>query len=96
MRIIGRLPDARMQITVFDNDGRFPVQFERGGLTQTYRFRKGDRLSNLGHLRTYVDEEFRQSVLQQFEEMQRIHSAVRDRIAPPSAADDGGDLPTIV
>lgn len=94
MRIIGRLPDPRMQITVFENDGRFPVQFELGGITQIYRFRKGERLSNMGHLRTYVDEAFRSAVLQQFQEMQRIQAGVLERIAP--ARDDTDSLPDIV
>ncbi|THH34979.1 hypothetical protein [Neolewinella litorea] len=95
MRIIGRLPDPRMQITVFENDGRYPVQFELGGVTQIYRFRKGERLSNMGHLRTYVDEAFRAAVLQQFEQMQRIQAEVLRRIDPP-AADDADALPSII
>ena len=94
MRIIGRLPDPRMQITVFQNDGRFPVQFELGGLTQIYRFRKGERLSSLGELREYVDESFRSAVLQQFREMQRIHSGVLEKVAPPANDSDG--LPEII
>ncbi|NJB87588.1 hypothetical protein GGR26_003372 [Lewinella marina] len=94
MRIIGRLPDPRMQITVFENDGRFPVQFELGGITQIYRFRKGERLSNMGHLRTYVDENFRAAVLRQFQEMQRIQADVLQRISPP--ADETDSLPNII
>ncbi|CAH0999680.1 hypothetical protein LEM8419_00980 [Neolewinella maritima] len=94
MRIIGRLPDARMQITIFENDGRFPVQFELAGLTQIYRFRKGDRLGNLGELRAYVDESFRSSVLRQFEAMQHTQAEVLRRIQP--AEDPYGDLPEII
>ncbi len=94
MRIIGRLPDPRMQITVFENDGRFPVQFELAGITQIYRFRKGERLSNMGHLREYVDENFRTAVLAQFGEMQRVQAAVLERITPMPGAEDG--LPHII
>ncbi len=94
MRIIGRLPDPRMQITVFDNDGRFPVQFELAGITQIYRFRKGENLSNMGHLREYVDEAFRAAVLVQFLEMQRIQAAVLARISPAGDAED--DLPQLI
>ncbi|MBB4078537.1 hypothetical protein GGR28_001150 [Lewinella aquimaris] len=93
MRIIGRLPDARMQITVFDNDGRFPVQFELAGITQIYRFRKGERLSNMGHLRDYIDEPFRAAVLRQFGEMQRIQAGVINRIEPQH---EGDQLPDII
>ncbi len=94
MRIIGRLPDPRMQITVFENDGRFPVQFELGGITQIYRFRKGERLSNMGHLRQYVDQSFRDEVLEQFETMRKIQSEVLRRITPPE--DPMDDLPQII
>ncbi len=94
MRIIGRLADPRMQITVFENDGRFPVQFERGGLTQIYRFRKGEGLGNFGQVTRLVDADFRGAVLQQFEEMQRIHSGLVASIEPTSG--DHDDLPTIV
>ena len=94
MRIVGRLPDPRMQITIFDNDGRFPVQFELGGITQTYRFRKGLHLSNMGHLRTYIDQEFRDAVFKQFAEMRRIQVGVLRRIDPPG--EESEDLPRII
>lgn len=94
MRILGRLQDARMQITVFENDGRFPVQFERGGLSQMYRFRKGEGLANFGQLREYIDEEFRTAVLEQFAGMEAIRSRVSQRIEPPG--DELDELPTII
>ena len=94
MRIIGRLPDPRMQITVFENDGRFPVQFELGGITQVYRFRKGEGLGNFGQLRAYVDETFRAAVLEQFSAMRRIHTEVLQRIQPPESSQEG--LPNII
>ncbi len=83
-----------MQITIFENDGRFPVQFELGGLTQTYRFRKGARLSNIGHLREYVDDAFRESVYRQFSVMRGIHTEVEQRIQPPEDPLDA--LPEII
>ena len=94
MRILGRLPDARMQISVFENDGRFPVQFELGGITQVYRFRKGPQLPDLGHLKEYIDEPFRLSVLEEFERMRGIHNQVLQQIAPPT--DPLHDLPDIL
>ena len=94
MRIVGRIPDSRMQITVFDNDGRFPVQFELAGITQIYRFRKGERLSNFGHLQQYIDEPFREAVLREFESMQRIQAGVLERITPPQ--DPLDELPQII
>ena len=83
-----------MQITVFENDGRFPVQFELGGITQVYRFRKGEGLGNLGQLRGYVDESFRSAVLEQFTVMQRIYGGVLERIHPPDSTHDA--LPDII
>ncbi|MGB3800867.1 MAG: hypothetical protein WA952_13715 [Lewinella sp.] len=94
MRIVGRLPDPRMQITIFENDGRFPVQFELGGLTQIYRFRKGANLSNIGHLREYVDDRFRDAVYRQFTVMHGIHADVVQHINPPE--DPLDDLPEII
>ena len=94
MRIIGRLPDPRMQITVFENDGRFPVQFELGGITQIYRFRKGERLGDFGQLRQYIDETFRTAVLEQFAQMQHVQAGVLQRIQPPE--NPFGDLPEII
>lgn len=94
MRTVGRLPDARMQITVFENDGRFPVQFELGGLTQIYRFRKGPRISNFGHLREYIDEAFRTSVFAEFQRMRELHNEVLVRISPPE--DELDQLPSII
>ena len=83
-----------MQITVFENDGRFPVQFELGGLTQVYRFRKGGGLGNFGQLRAYVDESFRAAVLEQFTAMRRVHVGVVERIQPPESTHGG--LPDII
>lgn len=94
MRIVGRLPDARMQISVFENDGRFPVQFELGGITQIYRFRKGPQLPDLGHLQEYIDEPFRLAVLKEFERMRTIHNGILAQIAPP--ADPLDELPDIL
>ena len=58
MRIIGRLPHPQLQITVFSNDGRFPVQFEYRGQTQQYRFRQGPGMANLGDVKKVVDAAF--------------------------------------
>ena len=96
MRIIGRLSDPRMQITVFENDGRFPVQFELGGVTQVYRFRKGEELQHFGHVERLVDEAFRASVLDQFRAMHRIHAEVIGRQTEGVATNPQHDLPDII
>jgi hypothetical protein len=94
MRVVGHLPDTRMKITVFENDGRFPVQFEQGGLTQIYRFRKGELLRHFGQLQSLIDEDFRQSVLQQFAGMRLLHQGVLESLSP--AHDPTEDFPTIL
>ena len=82
MRIIGRIPHPNMQITVFSNDGRFPVQFEQQGLTQTYRFRHGPRLRNFAEVKKLVDEAFVSAVLQVFTSMRKQHRLVLRSQAP--------------
>jgi hypothetical protein len=94
MRVIGQLPDARMKITVFANDGRFPVQFEQAGLSQIYRFRKTEGLAHLGDVKQYIDEPFRQAVLRQFTHMRQLHQTVLRRLAPDHQPTD--DLPDIL
>jgi hypothetical protein len=94
MRVVGHLPDTRMKITVFENDGRFPVQFEQAGLTQIYRFRKGELLQHFGHVRERIDEEFRAAVLEHFAGMRGLHQSVLQRLS--SDYDPTDDFPTIL
>lgn len=95
MRIVGRLPDPHMQITVFENDGRFPVQFEQAGLTQIYRFHKSDALPKWSLLKTYVDDDFRRAVLAEFERMRTLHQTLLHRLEPPPT-DTVEGLPSII
>ncbi|MTB50838.1 hypothetical protein [Lewinella sp. W8] len=94
MRILGRLDHPVMQITVFENDGRFPVQFELGGLRQTFRFRKSASLNNFGDVKRMLDDAFIDQVLEQFRPMQRIQSALLNRQIQEeqSAADELPDI----
>lgn len=96
MRIIGRLPHPTMQITVFSNDGRFPVQFELGGLTQTYRFQRTEQLRGLQDLTKLVNEELITTVLAQFSVMRAAHSRALNTFAPPAEPRDTDDLPEII
>jgi len=85
-----------MQITVFSNDGRFPVQFELTGLTQIYRFRHSERVKGLEDIRRMIDTDFTTAVLQQFREMQKMQSDLLDRYGPPPADESLTDLPDII
>ena len=93
MRILGRLPHPDMQITVFSNDGRFPVQFERGGLTQQYRFRHGPTLAGFGDVAALIDEAFTTKVIAIFNDMQRVRNGVIEQHLSP---DTEADLPNII
>ena len=84
-----------MQITVFENDGRFPVQFELGGLRQTFRFRKSSSLNNFGDVKRLLDQTFIDQVLEQFKPMQRIQSALLDRHTQEEQS-AANDLPDII
>lgn len=94
MRIIGRIPHPVLQISVFSNDGRFPVQFELNGQSQIYRFRQDERLKSLADVTKLIDESFTTGVLAQFRAMRILQSDLLDRHRP--ATDDFSDLPDII
>lgn len=95
MRVIGSIPHPTMKITVFQNDGRFPVQFELGGLTQVYRFRQGEGFNHFGDLRRVIDEAFQREVLLAFDTLKTIHQRVSKR-HEPRIHDDHDGLPHIL
>ncbi len=94
MRIIGKIDHSRLNITVFSNDGRFPVQFELRGLTQIYRFRQDEQIRHLGDIQRIIDDQFIETVLEQFTGMQALHARTLREQAP--AADGDDDLPVIM
>jgi len=95
MRILGRIPHPALQITVFSNDGRFPVQFEVGGLSQIYRFRQSERLRSFADVQKLVDAELIEAVSDQFSAMRAAHSRALNTFAPPPEAEDTDGLPEI-
>lgn len=94
MRILGRIPHPVLQISVFANDGRFPVQFELNGLSQIYRFRQDEQLKSLADVTRLIDEDFTAGVLAQFRSMQELQSRLLGRHRP--APDEFSDLPDIL
>lgn len=94
MRIIGRIPHPKLQITVFSNDGRFPVQFELDGQTQIYRFRHAENLKGLADIQAIVDNSFLTGVLTTFRQMRTTQAAVNRRLQSSAEVDDG--LPEII
>lgn len=96
MRSIGRIDHPSLQITVFSNDDRFPVQFETGGLTQVYRFRRSEQLRHLGDIRALLDAPFLAAVEAQFRSMERERARLLAGLRPATGAEPDGDLPVIL
>ena len=96
MRILTRIPHPTLQITVFSNDDRFPVQFEHGGLSQVYRFRRSESLRGVDDVRRLVNGDLIGTVLEQFAVMRAAHSRALATFAPPPARSDDDGLPDIV
>ncbi|TXF88555.1 hypothetical protein FUA23_13895 [Neolewinella aurantiaca] len=96
MRIIGRIPHPTLQITVFENDGRFPIQFETNGLSQIYRFRKSEGLKSLTDVKKLINADLIKTVLEQFSVMQAAHSRALNTFAPPESVGDTDGLPDII
>jgi len=96
MRILGRIPHPTLQITVFSNDGRFPVQFERSGLSQIYRFRKSERLRGLADVEKLVNSDLLDAVLTQFTAMRAARSRALNTFAPPEDKSGPDGLPDII
>ena len=94
MRIIGRIPHPTLQITVFSNDGRFPVQFETDGLTQIYRFRHAPALRNLKDIEELISGDFTEQVLETFAAMRATHRTALKTLTPPPTP--LSDLPDIL
>lgn len=96
MRILGRIPHPILQITVFANDGRFPVQFETDGLSQIYRFRQSERLNGLADVQKLINQDLIDTVLGQFSVMRAAHSRALNTFAPPETAAPTDGLPDII
>lgn len=84
-----------MLISVFSNDGRFPVQFELSGQSQIYRFRHSENLKGLPDVKALIDDAFIAGVLRQFNAMQALQSDLIDRNTPTSTETDTDGLPDI-
>lgn len=95
MRILTRLPHPTFQITIFSNDGRFPVQFEHGGLSQIYRFRRSEAIAGADDIKRLIDADFLAGVAQQFAAMRALHSRALATFAPPDQP-PGSELPDII
>lgn len=82
MRIIGYIEHPVLKITVFKMDNKISIKFESGLYEQTYKFRSGDTISNLGDVEKIVDNTFCESVLQILNQMHTIKNQAMERTLP--------------
>lgn len=71
-----------MKITVFMNENRISLKFEREGLEQTYKFRDDEHLRNFEQAGQLVDEGFCRQVLEQFKQMAKTRYFAWQRYLP--------------
>ena len=64
MRIVGEIPHSKLKITIFLHDSKYLVKFESGLYEQTYKFRTGNELQTVADIKSLIDEDFIQAVLQ--------------------------------
>lgn len=79
MRVLKELPHEDFKITLFRWNEKFLIKYEISNFEQTYKIPEMDLLEGVQELETIaLNEEFLESVANQFEEMQgnfyRIHN----------------------
>lgn len=72
MRVVGDIAHPNCKITIFQTTSRFSVKFEQGVFEQTYKFRIGTLINNIGDVKAVITPSFTEEVIQQFETMDRI------------------------
>ncbi len=69
MRIVGDIPHPSLKITIFLHDSKYSVKFESGLYEMTYKFRSGDELNTVEDIKTIVDAQFIQAVMESLPKM---------------------------
>ena len=82
MRIAGYIDHSTYKITVFELDNRYALKIENEFYEQTYKLRKGPRLSSLADIQQLVDGRFLDGVGQVFQAMHRNRVAAIGRLLP--------------
>lgn len=72
MRIEGYIEHPNMKITVFKMDNRYSVKFETANYEQTYKLRTGGLIHSLADVQNWVDDAFKNKVLQHFHTMHEV------------------------
>lgn len=96
MRVIGYISHPEIKITVFETDTRFPVQFEAGGIQQTYKFRKGNGIEKLADIKELVDEPMCTQVMEIMRRQAALKASAIKRQVQRKGKPDFDDLPEIL
>ena len=71
MRILGQIPHPIIKISVLALNDKFILKLEYDLLEQVYKIRNCDEISNFGTLEELVDEQFLESCIKRFNEMNK-------------------------
>jgi hypothetical protein len=71
MRILGYIQHPSYFITVFQMEDKYSIQFERGLLVQTYKYRSGPLLSSMKEVEGMVTESYLEQVAEVFAAMEQ-------------------------
>jgi hypothetical protein len=71
MRILGYIQHPDYFITVFQMEDKYSIQFEKGLLLQTYKYRSGPLLSSMKEVEAMVTDTYLVQVAKVFEGMER-------------------------
>ncbi|MFK7809013.1 MAG: hypothetical protein AB8F74_14515 [Saprospiraceae bacterium] len=74
MRILGYINHPTYMVTVFQMDDKFSIQFEKGLLVQTYKYRSGPLLNGMKELETLVTTSYLAQVEKVFLTMEQNRS----------------------
>lgn len=74
MRILGYIKHPTYLVTVFQMEDKFSIQFEKGLLVQTYKYRSGPLLSKMAELEAMVTSEYLEEVEKVFLAMDKTRA----------------------
>ena len=74
MRILGYIKHSSYLVTVFRMEDKFSIQFEKGLLVQTYKYRSGPLLSKMGELEAMVTPAYLEEVEKVFLAMDKTRA----------------------
>lgn len=78
MRQLADIPHPEVKITLFSWNGKYLIKLEKGPLEQTYKVSEMDVTSD-DEVRTLLDDEFMQAVLDRFRQMHQDLQAAFER-----------------